>query len=255
MSIRSVYYNEHYAALERDRRSTIDKVLRVFQFPEGQVLRVLDVGCGPGTVSKDLVGAGHEVHGLDIAAAAVDEAQKNGIRALAFDLDSGNPFPFPDGYFDVVMALDVLEHLFDPVRVAREIARVLADDGTFIVVFPNHFDLFNRLRILGGRGIVYWDHIGLSNAWDYFHIRFFTLNDVRAFLEYCGLFPCAVQLSFIPYGHLRFVRYLMRLPDRWKVHLLRKNPDVFSGKFVLAARKSRPQQERQIVLPFTPMGL
>ncbi len=103
----------------------------------GQAL--LDVGCGPGTITADLarfVGAG-PVIGIDAAAMIIDRAR--GMYAphehpnVSFEVGDVYSLRFPDHTFDVVFAHQVLQHLSDPVSALREMARVVRDDGLIAV--------------------------------------------------------------------------------------------------------------------------
>jgi SAM-dependent methyltransferase len=96
---------------------------------------VLDVGCGPGTITVDIAGrvAPGRVVGVDAAADAVDAA-----RAAARDADAPNlevrvddvyALEAADASFDVVHAHQVLQHLTDPVAGLREMRRVCRPDG------------------------------------------------------------------------------------------------------------------------------
>ncbi len=87
--------------------------------------RVLDVGCGNGTLGRALMDAqpGLEVEGL--------ERVPRGGEAIAVSAYDGGRFPFDDRVFDVVMIADVLHHERDPVALLRECARV-ARRGVFI---------------------------------------------------------------------------------------------------------------------------
>ena len=98
---------------------------------------VLDVGCGPGSITADLARAvaPGTVTGLDRSPEVVDEA-----AGLAADLpnvrfQAGNVYDldFPDESFDVVHAHQVLHHLADPVAALREMRRV-ARPGGFVAV-------------------------------------------------------------------------------------------------------------------------
>ena len=92
--------------------------------------RVLDVGCGPGTITADLAARvpGGDVTGIDAAAdvlaQAREEAERRGQRNVRFDTGDVYRLGFADGTFDVVHAHQVLQHLTDPVAALREMRRV-----------------------------------------------------------------------------------------------------------------------------------
>ncbi|AXE38181.1 Demethylrebeccamycin-D-glucose O-methyltransferase [Acidipropionibacterium virtanenii] len=95
-------------------------------------MSLLDVGCGPGTVTLDLaervrpglvVGVDPSVEALEAARA---EASRRADRTTTFMAADVVALPFEDGSFDVVHAHQVLQHLQDPVAALREMARVSA---------------------------------------------------------------------------------------------------------------------------------
>jgi len=97
--------------------------------------RVLDVGCGPGTITADLAARvpGGDVTGIDAAAdvlaQAREEAGRRGQRNVRFDTGDVYDLDFADGTFDVVHAHQVLQHLTDPVAALREMRRVCRPGG------------------------------------------------------------------------------------------------------------------------------
>ncbi|MET9334598.1 methyltransferase domain-containing protein [Streptomyces cellulosae] len=98
-------------------------------------MRVLDVGCGPGTVTADLaalVPGGH-VTGLDrepgILERARAVAEERGLRNTDFVTGDVHALGFPDDTFDVVHAHQVLQHVGDPVAALREMRRVTRPGG------------------------------------------------------------------------------------------------------------------------------
>ena len=100
---------------------------------------VLDVGCGPGTISADLARrvAPGRVTGIDLAPEVIEVARQSaeGIDGvdLAFQVDDIYQLSFDDSSFDVVYAHQVLQHLSDPVRALREMRRVLVPGGLIAV--------------------------------------------------------------------------------------------------------------------------
>jgi len=96
--------------------------------------RVLDVGCGEGQVARRLVAAGvPEVVAFDPAAAqlAVARERAGGPRYARADAQA---LPFADGAFDGVVVCLAYEHVDDLDTAVREAARVLAPDGTFLLL-------------------------------------------------------------------------------------------------------------------------
>jgi SAM-dependent methyltransferase len=101
--------------------------------------RVLDVGCGPGTITVDLARRvpGGSVVGLDRSAAVVEEAraaaQETGVLNASFATGDVYALAHEDDAFDVVHAHQVLQHLSDPVAALREMGRVCRPDGLVAV--------------------------------------------------------------------------------------------------------------------------
>lgn len=123
---------------------------------------VLDVGGGDGLFLSLL----RERRGftrlslLDISPVAVEKARSKGLEAEVVDITG--PFPFPDNSFGTACALDVLEHLYDPVTTLKEMARVARE---VVLVVPNFHYWKDRVKMLIGqvpfqckpkRGHVHW---------------------------------------------------------------------------------------------------
>ena len=92
--------------------------------------RLLDVGCGPGTITADLAGRVGSVLGLEATSEAVELARSAGVECVLGDVHA---LDFPDDTFDVVHAHQVLQHVTDPVQALREMARVTKPGGIVAV--------------------------------------------------------------------------------------------------------------------------
>lgn len=155
--------------------------------------RFLDIGCGDGnftTLMAKSCGA-KDVYGVDISEKGVEMARKNGIKAFKVDVDEER-LPFDDNYFDVVTALEVIEHLFDPDNFLEEVYRVLQPNGVFVLSTPNLAAIHNRIALLFGyqpfpMGVSARMNIGRIYEPDsdqsLDHIRVLTLRSLKKLLE------------------------------------------------------------------------
>jgi ubiquinone/menaquinone biosynthesis C-methylase UbiE len=148
--------------------------------------RVLDVGCGPGTITLDLaeaVGPSGRVLGVENVPEPLAQARSNaaarGDHRTRFELADVMALPYAAGSFDVVHAHQVLQHLTDPVGALREMARVTRPGGLVAVRDVDYasmvwhpasdgmtrwLDVYRRLARLNhaepdaGRHLVAWAH-------------------------------------------------------------------------------------------------
>jgi methionine biosynthesis protein MetW len=140
--------------------------------------RVLDLGCGDGTLLKLLIETrGARGYGVDIDDANVLAAIGNGINVIQSNLDAGLA-GFVDGAFDHV----VLSRTLQTIRHTQEILAAMLRVGREAVVsFPNFGYWKNRLAVLGWRMPVSED---LPFQWyDTPNVRFFTMLDFEALCE------------------------------------------------------------------------
>jgi SAM-dependent methyltransferase len=95
--------------------------------------RILDVGCGTGANLKMLAAHGR-AEGVDISTQAIEFCRERGLDSVK--LGAAEQLPYDDGSFDLVTALDVIEHLDDDVAGLREMRRVLRREGRLLVFVP-----------------------------------------------------------------------------------------------------------------------
>ncbi len=124
-----------------------EEKIMISLLPDADKKKLLDIGCGVGTISKELQKKGFDVIGIDFSDVGVKKAKKKGVKAKVCDVDKKG-LPFDKNSFGVVWAGDVIEHVFDPINLFREITRVMKPKGNVLVTVPNDFNLLMRLYVL-----------------------------------------------------------------------------------------------------------
>jgi SAM-dependent methyltransferase len=100
---------------------------------EGHERRILDLGCGTGTMLKYHSRYGR-AQGVDADEGAVQFCHERGVHDV--QQVEGMPLPFEDGTFDLVPALDVVEHIEDDLGTLRELYRIIRPGGMLMISVP-----------------------------------------------------------------------------------------------------------------------
>jgi SAM-dependent methyltransferase len=166
--------------------------------PAGNNLAVLDAGCGPGNMLDRLSSRG-TVTGTDLALPALSFCMSRGYHRVA--LSKLDLLALKSEQFDLVTAIDVLEHMADDAGGLREIHRVLRPGGTVVLTVP-------AFKVLWG------DHDDI-----YGHYRRYRVSQVGALMASCGFE--VLKLSY--FQPLYFVPLL--LFRRWKKLVYRGGTD------------------------------
>jgi len=156
--------------------------------------KILDAGCGSGSLAFNLINKFNQVYGIDISPSRIEEARRKAAEKFSetnnfnFSVCNMNEkINFPDKIFDAVTSIATIEHIFDPYFVLEEIRRVLKPGGVLIAEVPNVGYLRQRLGLLFGKLPVTstpynWKEIG----WDGGHLHYFTKKTFCGLVEDCG---------------------------------------------------------------------
>ena len=123
------------------RRHLITSLLES-HYPRGGQLQILDIGCGTGAMLDELKPFGTVV-GADFSPEALQFCVTRGAPAELARADVRR-LPFADGAFDVVTAMDIIEHIDDDKAAASEIFRVLKPGGRLLVTVPAFSSLWSE---------------------------------------------------------------------------------------------------------------
>ena len=153
--------------------------------------RILDVGCGTGANLKMLSQFG-DAQGVDVSQDAIDFCRERGLTNVK--LGAAEELPYESGNFDLVTALDVVEHLDDDVGGLREMRRVLRPGGHALIFVPTFMWLWGVQDVVSH------------------HRRRYTLPELRRAMEKAGFEverTTYANITFLPPVFL--IRLLMRI--------------------------------------------
>lgn len=152
--------------------------------------RILDIGCHGGRftfeISKKFQSSA--IYGIDVSEAGIEYAQKR-YKNMHFYVARAEKLPFRTNYFDMVTCFEVLEHIDEPMKVIREVVRVLKKSGNFIVLIPTENFLFRLIWLI-------WTHFGLGRVWRHTHVQSFRNHTLDVLLKKSG-FAVIKRKSFL----------------------------------------------------------
>ena len=106
-------------------------------------LKILDVGAGEGALTQKLHAMGYDMQACDFSPEAFKFSE---LRCEGVDITG--PFPYADGSFDLVIAVEVTEHILDHENFFSEINRILKPGGKLYISTPNILSMKSRFRFL-----------------------------------------------------------------------------------------------------------
>jgi 2-polyprenyl-3-methyl-5-hydroxy-6-metoxy-1,4-benzoquinol methylase len=187
----------------------------------GDGKRVLELGSGPGTITRILSNESNcRVTALEIDAEAVKKLAPYCERAYMADLNDPH---WPDaikseGRFDAVIATDVLEHLYEPLTVLKAMKGFLNETGSIVVSVPHVGHSVIHACLLD-EDFEYRD-IGLL---DRTHIRFFGIRNIQRLFEDAGLKIVHAEFVVREPEHTEFAKRWASTPAEIR-NALAKNP-------------------------------
>lgn len=182
---------------------------------------ILDAGCNGLTLLASVNGWFRERHGADIVRSP-NWGRDPGICCQVCNFDEG-PLPYAIDRFDAVTCLAVLEHVFDPYHLVRELRRVCKPAGRVVIGVPNVAGIKRRLELIRGKLPVTSTRYSFGEeSWDGFHLHYFTQPSLEWLLRREGLAP---------------VRWASAGRGRW---WKQRWPSLLGNDLVVMARKTEP---------------
>jgi len=144
--------------------------------------RALDVGCGAGLLTEPLARLGAQVAGIDAASESIAVARAHAEgQGLAIDYRQGGVESLAGERFDLIVSMEVIEHVADPAGFVAAIANVLAPGGLVLLSTPNRTRLSRLALITLGEGL------GMVPRGTHDWSKFLTPDELSALLQAAGL--------------------------------------------------------------------
>lgn len=173
-------YEWHGAGHAHNHKVLLPKLQEVLGFGAGK--RLIDLGCGNGSMTAAFADRSYRTVGVDIAASGVRHAQQAhpDLEFLAHDL--GEPLPRRlHQRFDVALSAEVIEHLLLPRSLFRRADEALKPGGRLVITTPYHGWLKNLALAVTNKFDGHW-----SPGWDYGHVKFFSRATLIEMTNECG---------------------------------------------------------------------
>ncbi|GAB6157067.1 class I SAM-dependent methyltransferase [Desulfotomaculum varum] len=222
----------------KGRREIIEQVIQPYLQP---AMKILDAGCGAGGNMEYMLKYGSVV-GVDIAPEMVQHCRKMGLSAFC---ESITALPFTDHSFDLVICLDVLEHLADERAALAELSRVVRPGGVVVISVPafswlwgEHDNLNNHYRR--------YDYGQLNKLVTEFpfsierttYFNFLLLPMVWAVRQFKNILPdCLNKKTDLDWGSGRFNRLFYRVLKIEQIILGFGNLPVGVSQLLVARKK------------------
>jgi 2-polyprenyl-3-methyl-5-hydroxy-6-metoxy-1,4-benzoquinol methylase len=182
--------SHHHAYLLSPLLEMLSEIRRCQQKP-----RILDLGCGNGSLSHLIAQQGYDVVGVEDSEQGVAIARQSFpdchfIQASIYDL----PYGELENSFDIVLSVEVIEHLLYPRELVRAAKKCLKPNGRLILTTPYHGYLKNLVLAISGKMDNHF-----TSLWDGGHVKFFSVGTLSKLLEtenytdihfkFCGRLP------------------------------------------------------------------
>ena len=165
------YYSEISLNVPAFVRQRLTEIVRGFE-KFRQTNKFLDVGCGAGTIMTTAKSENWQVEGTEVSAPAVEYVRKNGFSVFHGDLLDAD---FAPNSYDVITAVEVLEHVPDPRKMLIKINELLRPGGLFWATTPHGHGL--SARVLGKD----WTCVSPPE-----HLHLFSVEGVKILLKDAG---------------------------------------------------------------------
>lgn len=193
--------------------------------------RILDLGCGPGTLGQYLAGSGHILDGVEYDASSAKAARKYYRQVVVASLESellADVLPIQT--YDYIICADILEHVREPSFVLNQLTSMLVPGGRLLISMPNVAHAGLIASLMAGE-FTY----GPEGLLDETHLRFFTRSSLFGWLSEHGFKARLAERITMDVRDSEFAhRYVDLFPPAVQRALLAQ-PEALTYQFIVEA--------------------
>jgi 2-polyprenyl-3-methyl-5-hydroxy-6-metoxy-1,4-benzoquinol methylase len=174
-------YNYSHTSPTWDHAIVLPPIIRAAQsIPSNG--SILDIGCGNGAMLAEIRRLGAwRLCGVENSVSAVSQAQSQGLDARFADGTADLAALFEPHSFDLIISVEVIEHVFDPRGLLRQALTLLRPKGRLVLTTPYHGYLKNLMIAMLGQSDSHYNPL-----WDGGHIKFWSQKTLTAVLDETG---------------------------------------------------------------------
>jgi len=145
-----------------------------------QEKNILDVGCYDGTFLELIKNRQNNFYGLEASDWGSAKAQEKGIAVTKYFFNDVDKLPYEDNFFDIIIAGEIIEHIYDTDFFLQEIKRILKPGGKLILSTPNIASFGRRIFLFFGINPIIETSPNQPDSSG--HIRYFTYKSLNQLL-------------------------------------------------------------------------
>lgn len=173
-------YNDQKNLSDLSQNPRVEIMLSIVDRLNLERKNVLDIGCYDGTFLSLIKNKNNNFYGLEASNWGVEQTRKKGIEVRQYSFDDVTRLPYGDSFFDVVIAGEIIEHIYDTDFFLSEVNRILKPEGKLLVSTPNVASLGRRLMLFWGINPIL--ELTPNESDSSGHIRYFTFKDMKRLL-------------------------------------------------------------------------
>lgn len=159
---------------------TLEEILNKLKYKK----KLLDIGCGNGSLTKILSKKFNSTFAIDTSSSAIYFAKKKNLKKVTFKVGSlgFHKSKFKLNTFDTITAIEVIEHVYSPDSFLKDIKKIMNNKTNLIISTPFHGYFKNLLISIFGK---FDDHF--NPLWEHGHIKFWSVDTFKKLLSRNGL--------------------------------------------------------------------